>query len=95
MNGWITAAIFVALFAVAYIVISWVRADGRYTKRARIALLATPVIVVWFLCALVIGVVWYGLKEAAKAGREIVQGWWQFWYRDIYRVARYGSVRDS
>jgi hypothetical protein len=63
-----------------------------YTNRARIILALTPIL---FPLSMVWSAI-YALGPAAKSW------WWHAgfkdeardWYRSVYRVARYGSVRD-
>ena len=66
-----------------------------YTSRARFLLVIAPV---WIPAALAADALYALISGARRFGESFgwaVRSTGRFWYRDVYRVARYGSVLDD
>lgn len=66
-----------------------------YTNRARIALFLSPVWLLIFLMLDLADAIWRACVEFGVDLYENVSDTARTWYREVYRVARYGSVRDE
>lgn len=52
--------------------------------------LLAPIYLIIFVCL----ALYDTLPDLRDRVRWAWNEWWFFWYRDVYRVARYGSVHD-
>lgn len=64
------------------------------TGRCRLVLALSPVIVPFYLLISILACVFYAVEEFVLAVMESLAHDWRFWYREVYRPARYGSVHD-
>lgn len=66
-----------------------------WTGRARVALCLAPIVLPFAIAGSLGGALRDAVAAFVESMKARAQEGWHFWYRDVYRVARYGSVHDE